>query len=675
VTARPGLLLADAVRGQFDRLAGWAALPPRVAQQAGRVLEALTEGALQRPAVPPFDGLSRINANGLPFQWSFSFAPGAVRSLRFLCEPGVPGASGRQRFSFAGDCLARALDGLGIAYPSWLEDCVFAHLVPPDDAWPRHWRSALWFGVGAAPGGVLVKPYVNLNWGMPLERWRRIGRVFQALGRHDQLAALCDLSGRVSRDSWPVGLALDVLPDGRCGRVKIYFRSAPVGTDWLQRWYLATGGGRHAPTVRAALDAFPLCGQARYPGHAFIVSLEFHDAGIALKTDLAVTRWMPHDAAIAAGARRVLGAIGGDADELQAALQTLGAWPPDETGTRHLRFVGLGHEPDGACHLNLYVEPPLERPRMRAVRRPPGGVIEALRAATAFLCARQDGGLWRDYALPVGVADQWITAYALWLLAGLPAQCVDDAARSASAAGCTRLLELAGPDGGWGYHAGTGSDADSTSLAVLALRAHGHPAPQAALDFLESCRAPDGGMGTYPPGSSPGGTWCQGSCEVSGAAWLALEGDAALGDFLAQRRCPDGQWPAYWWHTPLYPTWLALCIRPCREGDPLFATLQRFEPIGTFETALLLLCCERTGLKARAGELAQQLIASQLTDGSWGSSALLRLTHTQVAAPAEAIDAGPSFLDQARIFTSATALAALAAHLRPGPFVLASSPG
>jgi hypothetical protein len=247
------------------------------------------------------------------------------------------------------------------------------------------------------------------------------------------------------------------------------------------------------------------------------------------------------------------------------------------------------------------------------------------------------------------------------MLSGLPDADRDDALRQAIAAGCARLLDAAGASGGLGYNAGTGCDADSTSLCVLALRAHGYPVQWSLPDFLDTCRAPDGGMGTYPQGSMPGGAWCAGSCEVSAAAWLALEGDAALGDYLARYRRPDGLWPAYWWHTPLYPTWLTLRALPCAADDPVRAALPGFEPIGAFETALLLLCCTRTGLRARGAELAARLAAQQLADGSWPSSALLRLADTRVAAPMAAIDAGPSFIDHARIFTSATAVGALLA--------------
>ncbi|MES2298239.1 MAG: hypothetical protein V4582_14430 [Pseudomonadota bacterium] len=671
-------MLGELVRAQLSELTAWAALPRDIAHQSGAVFALLSEGAMQGPAIGPHVGLSRINASGLPFQWSFSLGSKMARSVRFLCEAGHPGDSALARYTFSRACLTRACAALGIAHPCWLDECVFAHVMPALDEWPQHWRSAIWFGVGASARGVLIKPYVNLNWGSALARWRRVGQVFKALGRWSALTALCELSGQVSRDSWPVGLAFDVLPDGQCGRVKVYFRSGAVDANWLERWYRAAGAGRHAPALRSALDAFPHAGCARYPDRAFVVSLEFHEDDIALKTDLALTRWMGDDAAIAAGARRVLRTIGGEPRDLDAAVTALGLAPLSDTQTHAMRFVGLGHEPDGSCHLNVYIEPAVlpQPPALpsRSRHAAPGsadggGGEEGLRAALAFLIGRQQQGVWSDYALPVGVADQWITAYVLWMLAGLPQTLGGGALQRAIDDACASLLEVADTDGAWGYNGSTGADADSTSIAVLALRAHARPLPAQALAFLAACRAAGGGMGTYPGSSMPGGAWAEASCEVSAVAMMALnaarvDGDqATLRTYLARHRQSDGMWPAYWWHTPLYPTYLALLADPgaLNGADVLGATLERFEPIGAFETALLLLCCQPLRLNARAATLKRRLLALQLADGSWEASALLRLTDPTVRAPAAVIAAGTSYLDQQRVFTTATVVAALIA--------------
>ena len=651
-------LLEKVVGRQLDGLIGWAALPDPVAQAVRLAFTALSDGALDRPACPPFTGLSRINANGLPFQWSFSFGPDGERSVRFLCEAGKPGQSALERLAYSKACLRQAIAALGATMPHWLEPCVLNTVLPDLDNWPAHWRSALWFGVGASRRGLLIKPYVNLNWGTPLERWRRLGAVLAALGRDADLATLCALSRQVSRDSWPVGLAVDVLPDGACGRLKMYFRSGAVCTDWLARWYAATCSQAHAGAVRSALDVFAFCGAGRYPEHAFIVGLELHDGAVSLKTDFAVTRWMDSDAAIAAGVGRVLRYIGADPGALARAMQALGCGAPS---AQLLRFVGLGHEPDGRRHVNVYIEPPLpvESPAFIAPRR--RSVRAALQAALDFLWRCQRDGWWQDFEVPVGVSDQWVTAYVLWKLGDVPpglldAQCIGTA--------CERLRACGAAAGGWGYHGGTPIDADSTSLAILALRAHGIKVPEGAAVFVAACQTAEGGVATYPAGSEPGGSWTRAVCDVTAVALMAAlrgtPGEGAAAAYLARSRGDDGCWPAFWWHSSLYPTHLALREGSIEPDCRLTTTLNDYAAIGAFETALLLDCCHSLGLKVRVKRLIRDLLDQQTDDGAWPPSALLRLTHPGVEAPAAAIDAGPSYLDRQAIFTTATVVAALA---------------
>ncbi len=645
--------LGELVARQLEGLIGWAALPAPVAQAVRLAFIALTAGAMDRPACPPFTGLSRINANGLPFQWSFSFGRDGERSLRFVCEAGQPGQSAFERLAYSKSCLNDAIGALGHTMPDWLEPCVLSRLLPDLQNWPAHWRSALWFGVGAGQRGVLIKPYVNLNWGSPLERWRRLGAVLAALGRDADLATLCAMSRQVSRDSWPVGLAVDVLPDGACGRLKMYFRSGAVCTDWLARWYAATDGQAHAGAVRSALDAFAYCGAGRYPEHAFIVGLELHDGAVSLKTDFALTRWMESDAAIAAGVGRVLRRIGADAHALTGAMQALGCGAPS---SQLLRFVGLGHEPDGRQHVNVYIEPPLpdDRPAVAAPRR--RGVRAALQAALDFLWRCQRDGWWQDFELPVGVSDQWVTAYVLWKLGDVPPGMLDVQRIGAA---CERLQAC-----GWGYNGRSPIDADSTSLAILALRAHNAKVPEEAEALVAACQTAEGGIATYPAGTEPGGSWTRAVCDVTSVALMAAlrgtPGEAAALAYLARDREGDGCWPTFWWHSKLYPTHLAL-----REGssgpDPrLVKTLHDYAAIGAFETALLIDCCHSLGIKTRVKQCIRQLLDQQTDDGAWPPSALLRLTHPEVEVPATAIDAGPSYLDRQAIFTTATVVSALA---------------
>ena len=213
--------------------------------------------------------------------------------------------------------------------------------------------------------------------------------------------------------------------------------------------------------------------------------------------------------------------------------------------------------------MNVYIEPPLpeDRPAVAAPRR--RSVRAALQAALNFLWRCQRDGWWQDFELPVGVSDQWVTAYVLWKLGDVPPGLLD--AQHIGTA-CERLRACGAAAGGWGYHGGTPIDADSTSLAILALRAHGIKVPEGAAAFVAACQTAEGGIATYPSGSEPGGSWTRAVCDVTPVALMAAlrgtPGEAAALQYLARSRGDDGCWPAFWWHSKMYPTHLAL-----REGS------------------------------------------------------------------------------------------------------------
>jgi hypothetical protein len=219
------------------------------------------------------------------------------------------------------------------------------------------------------------------------------------------------------------------------------------------------------------------------------------------------------------------------------------------------------------------------------------------------------------------------------------------------------LLAAHAAGGGWGYNATVPSDADSTSWAIVALRQFGLPVPDAAYELLRRAQQPDGGIATYPQGSAPGPAWSLSAPDVTAVAFRALN-RAPTEETLAviQRwQAPDGTLPAYWWASSYYTLAAALDWAGDRPGWRPAARAVA----GAFEQALQLRCLVRTG-SASAQAAAARLIAMQTADGSWPASALLRLTRPEVTAPWACIDAGPLYIDRNAIFTSATALAALA---------------
>ena len=187
MSGSPGL--SPLIRGQLDALMSWADLPREKSDTLRSVWELLTHESLDRAAIPPFPGLSFINANGLPFQWVLRFSDGSP-GFGFLCEVGRPGETVQQRLMQSRERLTYACDVVGAARPLWMKDLIARVLPTDDEVWPVHWRSAMWIGVAASKAGVQLKPYFNLNYGSARQRWLRVGRVLQDLGRRRALERL-----------------------------------------------------------------------------------------------------------------------------------------------------------------------------------------------------------------------------------------------------------------------------------------------------------------------------------------------------------------------------------------------------------------------------------------------------------------------------------------------------
>lgn len=620
--------------------------------QIAGLLDLFTEEALDRRHPPPFQGLSAINANGLPFQWVLRFSSGSL-GWGFLCELGPPGKHPHARQVETLRRVDSAAAILGMAPATWLAD-IARVVLPEAPDWPAHWRSGAWVGVTCLRDSIGLRPYFNLNRSSARERWLRVGRVLQMLGRGHALARLCALSGPCSPGSWPVGLALELRRDGGCGRVKIYFRSEATSPAWLSRWYEALELAVEAPVVRRALDLLGRTGAGNGPEAGFVVSLEVHaDQSLSIKTDLAVTKWQDSDADVIEGCQALLQTLGGAPADVQGALSALGAWPPDPTTCAATRFVGIGCEPDGSRHMNLYLEPPLQPrpavvPRHRTAAAP---MVDAVTRGVAALTAARQGEHWEDFALPVGRSDSWVTAYVLTSLAevleaGLPA------APDIAAPALRWLLGQQAASGGWGYNASVPPDADTTAWVMLACRGWSQRPPRHARRFLLGC-ASTAGVATYPASDSPASGWARPSEDVAAVVRRALRVAAPPVDSLL---------PATWWTSPVYTSAMRPAVPAGRQQAGLRAAIAGFVPAGDFERALLLRCQASLGLPSRT--LVEELLSRQCADGMWPAAARLRLARPELAMPWAVVDSGPLFIDDRAVFTTATVLAALGSCAR-----------
>lgn len=331
-----------------------------------------------------------------------------------------------------------------------------------------------------------------------------------------------------------------------------------------------------------------------------------------------------------------------------------------------------------------------------------GSLRAAIAGGVAFLLATQGGdGLWRDFQTPAGAASSWPSAYA------------GHALRSAGVGGAwmdrlfDALMRDQHPDGGWGYHEGTPTDADSTAWGLLALAASSSAAEAHRRGLVRLARHQHhsgGGVSTYAEvgpirrytglgRAVPFWGWCRPHVEVTAIAGRAFGGSAvpehrARADrawrFVRSRQREDGSWRSYWWTSAQVATEqavrLALLMRqpePARRAAQWVVREQGAdgswrEPAGlapsAFVTALCVSILAVTGADA-AGPLSagvSGLLALQEADGSWPGSAGLRIPpppdpHASIDNAWHPVGFGPALVvrDQERVFTTATCLSAL----------------
>lgn len=388
---------------------------------------------------------------------------------------------------------------------------------------------------------------------------------------------------------------------------------------------------------------------------------------------------------------------------------TAGAsWPPDlvrqalrrpddhfSALERRLSHVKVTLDADGDVSakgyfgfMHRWLRPPVAPAAPGPARRrspEPAGVA----AATGFLLAARDReGWWRDFSGTEGASaawsdafgwsDEWVSAYVACALAG-----ADDAEAAAAARGVWDLLvERRAPTAGWGYNRWAIVDADSTTWALRLARAVGagtSPPARSGRTELERHALDDGGVTTYradarfrpvaaeltaPDGATDG--WCRTShgCVSAGAA--PVVGERAL-SFLRRTQRDDGSWRAYWWDDDAYATGLAAeALAGAGDAARVAAAARwasrRLAPDGgADDSPFATAWCVR--VLRGAGEAADRsrnwLLERQEADGGWEASALLLAPRPDVR---DSAPGAPRLecRDDARVFTTATVLSALA---------------
>jgi hypothetical protein len=265
----------------------------------------------------------------------------------------------------------------------------------------------------------------------------------------------------------------------------------------------------------------------------------------------------------------------------------------------------------------------------------------ARRSARRFLLAAQaPDGSWKDFLLPAGNSNVWVTAFVGEVLA--------DAEPEAAQRAWHFLEQTAKEGGGWSYNPSVPGDADSTLWTLRLAAKLGVLDSQAARDgvaFLDRHVRDDGGVTTYAsaapirayiglPPIVPFTGWTSSHvCVTAACANLDSYRDRLRGYLDAHRR-DDGSWPAYWWFDDEYATAEAVAALGADERAVQWAVRRIDAATNPFALAHALRVVARGDSSHEAAvHGAMKLIAMQKPDGSWPSSARLRVPRPDAITP------------------------------------------
>jgi hypothetical protein len=279
--------------------------------------------------------------------------------------------------------------------------------------------------------------------------------------------------------------------------------------------------------------------------------------------------------------------------------------------------------------------------RDAADSRPSGASAEAIAAGLKFVFAQRREAAWSLGSSLSPESTAWVTAYVLARLGEIPSHHLCFTQRQKIEQSLDWLAQERTPQGGWSF-AGHGSpdDADTTAWAVTALRQHGRPVQQGALQLIHRCRRPDGGYTTRPEALE--NITRSSAADVTAIAVRALCAiDAASSEFLAAHLQTNAEAGHGRVRSALFVSSTLMDWEPCMA--PWFVVnavrqLVQQEAEGTWEQALLLRRLQRA-------------------NGSWPGSACLA---SLCASSNESAVRPSEYFDEDGVLATVTALSALA---------------
>jgi hypothetical protein len=284
--------------------------------------------------------------------------------------------------------------------------------------------------------------------------------------------------------------------------------------------------------------------------------------------------------------------------------------------------------------------------------------VEAIASGLKFVFAQRREAAWSLGSSLSPESTAWVTAYVLARLGEIPSHHLCFTQRQKIEESLDWLAQARTPQGGWSFGSlGSPDDADTTAWAVTALRQHGRPVQQGALQLIHRCRRPDGGYTTRP--EAPENTRSS-AADVTAIAVRALSAiDAASSEFLAAHLQPNAEEGHGRVRSALFVSSTLMDWEPCMA--PWFVVnavrqLVQQEAEGTWEQALLLRCRMRLRLQS-AWPLAASLRRLQRADGSWPGSACLASLCASGNGSAGRSD---EYFDENGVLATVTAVSALA---------------
>lgn len=646
--------MIDQARSQFD--SSWHETIATAARIAGiaesaycprRLASILLAESLQ-------SGLSlgsTLNGNGTPIQLVVS---SGAHPMRVIVDAGIRAVTRTEQLNLSLRITHQVLKLIGASLVYRDLDTLIDTILPQDHVSLNELSSGtIWIAGGYSPNRLdRVSVYANGHWGANhAERWLRMVRLLVRLNFRRAAEDLRTLVPVLVNRVEPAGAAMDFAVSGPTS-VKLYFRTITDSGLAVTRDLTGEGAAVWTPRFRRFAERFFEDGD--FPKGTY-VGLSFGQFGFqGFKIDICAHCTRLSDDEIFGRWAAFVSDLGGNDIYSQVARCVLN----DKAAPFKHANLGFGVTADGTqTRHNAYFCPsPLLEPSNVS-----STIAARLESALRALIDQQcEDGAWRDFSLPVGKSDAWVTAVVGRAVLEGAELLGSPSAKGAAERAADWLITHEHPSGGWGYNSTTPVDADSTAHAALLLVELADVDQARLLTILRQFQCSNGGFATYREADGSG-AWIEPCPDVTAVAGLAIAmlgdqeaGHAAVSYCLEMLAINQGA-KSYWWDSENYTSaMLAVLLSWFSREIPITCDADQCDP---FERALGILRDSACG--SIEFPKIMQLLDMQQHDGMWPATWHLSIVDPLCRQPwSEPRQYNRIFKDDRQIFT--TALCALA---------------